>query len=189
MSNSHLHQANQHESNSLDSSVRHHRLDTSAWVSRCTHVLQSFRVLTHPRFWYALRLSLRTAFGCMKTLLSKKHWAVDFGPLLERLPCGCLVHDGRTDARSVGTQEIESRYPWASIVELQMFLEGFDVGERYALRTLGKPAQVNAESSSASHSERCILQAKPQIPIDMLKRQWYKSQYESPRHQDASQSD
>ena len=142
----------------------------------------------HLRFWYALRLASRSLVGHTKTLLDKKRWAVDFGPLFERLPCGCLVPDERTDARSIGIQEIESRYPWASIVELQVFLEGFDAGERYGLRTSGKSAQVNAESSSASHSERCILRAHKQIPVDMLKRQWYKSQYESPRHRNPSQS-
>jgi hypothetical protein len=186
MSNNHLHQATQSylEIAACPENDQPHRL--AAALHRL-YALLLHRVPGPIRFWYALRLASGSFFGCTRILLSKKHWAVDFGPLLERLPCGCLVPDERTDARSAGTQEIESRYPWANIVELQMFLEGFDMGEQFARRTSGKSAQVNVEASSTSHSERCILQAKTKIPIDMLKRLWYKSQYELPRFRNPRQ--
>ncbi len=118
-------------------------------------------------------------------ILRAKRWS-DLGPWYEVLPCGCLVPNERTVARSSGMKELKSRYPWASTVECSMFLEGFDKGEQFGLHISNKPKLV---SSSTSHSERCNLQAKTAISLDMLKRHWYKSQYESPRHSDPSQSD
>lgn len=135
-------------------------------------------------FVHISRQAIDSLRGYTKTLRAKK-WT-DLGPWYEVLPCGCLVPNERTNARSAGTIELKSRYPWANTVECLMFLEGFDKGEQFALGNLSKSKQV---SSSTSHPERCISQAKDPITIDMLKRQWYKSQYESPRHSDPSQSD
>jgi hypothetical protein len=102
-------------------------------------------------FWYALRLATRSFVGHTKTLLCKKHWGILLGPRYETLSTGCLVRNERTNARSVGIQELTSRYPWANTVELEMFLEGFDKGEQFALGRLDKPAQVFCESSVSVH--------------------------------------
>lgn len=145
-----------------------HRI--SVWLSRCASSLILF-----VRISRQVSDSLR---GYIKTLRAKR-WT-DLGPWYDVLPCGCLVPNERTIARSLGMKELKSRYPWASTVECSMFLEGFDKGEQFALHTWSKPKQV---SSSTSHSERCNLQ------VDMLKRQWYKSQYESTGHQNPNKSD
>lgn len=121
-------------------------------------------------FVHISRQAIGSLRGYTKTLLAKT-WS-DLGPWYEVLPCGCHVPNERTNARSAGMRELKSRYPWASTVECLMFLEGFDTGELFALGNSSKSKQV---SSSTFHSDRCISQTKGAIPVDMLKRQWYKS--------------
>lgn len=94
-------------------------------------------LLTHLlRFGCALRLATRSAVGHMAVLLSKKQWAVDLGGSRRR-PNGFAVPDERTIFRSRCIQELNSRYPWANMVERTLFLEGFDKGEEFAYR-MGK---------------------------------------------------
>jgi len=64
---------------------------------------------------------------------------------------------------------------------------GFDAGESWA--------DCNTEEESLAQMAARLSWLTSQnideinITLDMLKRQWYKSQYESPRRRDASQSD
>ena len=50
-----------------------------------------------------------------------------------RLPDGSLQHVTRTVARTLDTQKLLAIYPWADILELHIFLMGFDAGERWVL--------------------------------------------------------
>ena len=190
MSNTHLDHPLQLDRASLDSSSRHHTQGIPVWEWFYMHVRQpcfgSLRRIV--QFLHALRLCLHSGIWNMNILLARNQLGVDLGPHYERLPCGCLAPNNRTDARSDGIRELRLRYPVANTLQFQLFLEGFDKGEQFALDSLSKPTQ-GTNSSSTSHSERCILQAKSNITLDMLKRQWYKSQYESPRHPNPSQSD
>jgi hypothetical protein len=191
MSNSHPRQANQHyvtlPRNRWDRLDVHSR--KSAWEWNRIPAFLSRRGTIPLRFVYALRLASRSFVGHIRELLAREHRGVLLGPWYETLPNGCLVRNRRTDARSVGIQELTSRYPEANTIELEMFLEGFDKGERFALGRQDKLAQVVCESSVASHFQNCPHNQKRHLTIDMLKRQWYKSQYESPRHRNPSQSD
>lgn len=119
-------------------------------VSSYERVWQSLALLFRPRFWYALRLAIRSGYGNMKTLLSKKHWAVDLGLHFERLECGCLVPNERTSARNNGMKDLEASYPWANTVLVQMFLDGFDKGEQYILGKMDRSGRVSVESSVTS---------------------------------------
>jgi len=92
------------------------------------------------RLWYALRHEGRSFVGHTRTLLAKKHWGVDYGPLYESLPDEHLILNKRTDACIRGTQDLAMDYPWASMVDRQIFLRGFDAGEQYALLSTGTPA-------------------------------------------------
>ena len=141
------------------------------------------------RFWYALRLASDSFFGCIQILLAKKSWGADLGPAYRQLPNGCLVANERSDVRSEGIQKLESRYPWANTVELEMYLEGFDAGEQFASRKMDTLETVVCCSPVASHFKSCPNNPRHNLDIDMLKRLWYKSQYESPERRNASQSD
>ena len=88
----------------------------------------------HPlRFWYALRIAFRSFRGHIQELLSKKRWAVDLGPFYQLLPDGSCRENSRTHSRRLGTAHIKQSHPWANTVDLDLFLRGFDWGERYAL--------------------------------------------------------
>lgn len=103
-----------------------------------------FRFLSRLlRFVCALRLAIRSLRGHISVLLAKKEWTVILGG--SRLgPKGFAVPDARTIERNRCIQELSSRYPWASMVEQLLFLEGFDRGEQFALHT-GKREQETCE--------------------------------------------
>lgn len=109
------------------------RKPVSAWRLLPSSLLPP--VISLLRFVYALRLAVRSAGGHISVLLSKKQWTVELGKGVQRLPNGCLTADERTIERSRCIQELSSRYPWASMVERMLFLEGFDKGEQFAHRT------------------------------------------------------
>jgi hypothetical protein len=185
MSSSHLPRATQSDQipMSCPESAQPHKLVAALRYRRAALL----RLLSRPiRFWYALRCVSGSSLGCIEILLAKTSWSLHLGPWYEVLPTECLVRNGRSNARSVGIQELKSRYPWANTVELEMFLEGFDKGERFALGKSDKPASVVCESSVASHFQTCPNNPRRNLDIDMLKRQWYKSQYESPERRNPS---
>jgi hypothetical protein len=86
------------------------------------------------RFVYAIRLEGRSFVCRTRTLLAIEHEGVDLGSVLERLPSGHLIQNERTSARSCGIRELVSAHPWASNIDLQIYLVGFDAGERFAHR-------------------------------------------------------
>jgi len=188
MSNTRLLLPRSQDPESLDSCPAPRTLGIPTWGLSYRRVLLRCCGLYRPivRFVRALRLCLRSGIWNMKTLLSKDQWGLDLGPHYQRLPCGCLALNSRTDARSVGIRALTLRYPAANTAQFRLFLEGFDTGEQFASRNSGTLAQV---SSSASHSERCLSRPQDTNSLDMLKRHWYKSQYESARHQNPSPSD
>lgn len=107
------------------------------------------------------------------------------------LSLGPHSHQGgrnvRTVARGLYTRKLLATRPWADSQDVQMFLMGFDAGESWAFRN------TEAESKDQMAARLSWLTSQNvdeiNITLDMLKRQWYKSQYESPRHSNPSQSD
>ncbi len=113
------------------------------------------------RFWYALKISARSFRGHMSELLSKRHWGADLGPQLQQSAVGHLVEDERTKSRIAGTEWLSTARPWASnTVEVEIFLQGFDWGERYALsrRDIQEPHDV----AVASGSPHAIMPVTPE---------------------------
>jgi len=119
-------------------------------------------VTTLIRFGYAIRSEIGSLVGRIRVLCTKKHWGVDLGPLWETLPDGRLIRNERTDSRSRGTQDLVSVYPWASSIDLQFFLEGFDVGEQFVLGTLGKLTHTTVAASRSSPNQEVPEVTKPQ---------------------------
>lgn len=63
---------------------------------------------------------------------NEKNFVVDLGPAYQTSPNGHLVPCTRTRARIRDTQSMLSSRPWASPVDLQTFLEGWDKGAEWA---------------------------------------------------------
>jgi hypothetical protein len=109
---------------------------------------------------------------------------VGTGLALQRDRTGCLRPNIRTQARAVYTEKLLATYSWVDSCDLRVFLMGFDAGEQWTLYTQSNEPEKRIESLPYFTSDD-----KNNLTLDMLKRQWYKSQYESARHQDPSQSD
>jgi len=74
---------------------------------------------------------------------------VDFGPALVRDHAGNLRPCIRTHARAEYIKAVlATRAAWADTVDLQMFLDGFDAGEQWALYTTGNQSDARLESGS-----------------------------------------
>ena len=83
---------------------------------------------------YAHRLPsvLRSALGHLRLRFPKDS---SCGPSLGRGADQRLSPNTRTLARFEGIQALSARFPWVDKTDCNMFLFGFDAGERWALRT------------------------------------------------------
>lgn len=98
------------------------------------------------------------------------------------------ARNARTLVRSLYIQRLLAIRSWADSQDLQIFLMGFDAGEIWAW---GSRDRLYREQIPESASSWITPEIAGEIhnTLDMLKRQWYKSQYESPRHRNSGQSD
>src|SRR5271167_4130306 len=67
----------------------------------------------------------------MRILLSRNHH-VDVGLAFQTAQNGHLLLNKPTHTRILGTQGLESDYPASNEIDTQVFLRGFDAGERFA---------------------------------------------------------
>jgi hypothetical protein len=86
-----------------------------------------------------LKLSTRSFAGHIETLLSKNSYDYSYGLVVEEGPNGVLFWNRRTCARVQGIRELRVRFRWASRIEEQIFLSGFDKGEEFARHLAGTP--------------------------------------------------
>jgi hypothetical protein len=115
--------------------------------------------------------------------------SVDFGPCLDSDCNGRLSLNTRTLARKLYTKKIAAIYPWMDMVDRQMFLNGFDAGELLSLDTGNSALNIGHPATENNSWLTPEIAREIHLNIDMLKRQWYKSQYESAGHSDPSPSD
>jgi hypothetical protein len=115
--------------------VRYRRGDADQRLLPCS---LSLPVTAPQRFVCALRQMIRSLDRRISTSLSKKRDCLIVGHGVQRLSTGCLAPDERTIYRSGCIQEIRRQFPSASTVQLSLYLEGFDAGERFALRNEDK---------------------------------------------------
>jgi|HubBroStandDraft_4_1064222.scaffolds.fasta_scaffold53167_2 hypothetical protein len=133
--------------------------------------------------WCIWRTAVRSCLGHIRTQSAKGQATVGLGPH------GHLgARNARTLVRTLYTQKLLAIHPWADLQDLEIFLMGFDAGETFASDSRDRlyKEQIPEVQSSWITPE---IEHEIHITLDMLKRQWYKSQYESARHQDPSQSD
>jgi hypothetical protein len=113
----------------------HVQATTSQWL------LASRRSRSLPaRAAMLWNISGRTAvalWGHWKSQISAKSQTVPFGPAFRRLPDRSLQPESRTIERSKRIDNLLATRPWADLVGIQIFLEGFDAGEQWCLRNRG----------------------------------------------------
>ena len=99
------------------------------------------RVVSLPRLWVSWTywricevLSEARSFLGHISVRRKTYGFVPIGLPGEPHPSRCRPGDSRSLARTIGIREMLSSRVWASPVDLQIFLEGWDKGEMWASR-------------------------------------------------------
>jgi len=91
------------------------------------------RLRPHLLHWrqliYAIRYEFGSLVGRIKFLLSKTYFGVDPGPYHSEGPDGHLFCNQRTQIRTADIIALKNRHPWASSMDGQIFLEGWEAGE------------------------------------------------------------
>jgi hypothetical protein len=64
---------------------------------------------------------------------------------------GCLQPNTRTIARAFYIEMLKATYNWADIVDLRIFLMGFDAGEQWTLHTADNEKEIPTSPSSWLH--------------------------------------
>jgi hypothetical protein len=108
-------------------------------------------VLYLARLYNALKIEGRTFRWRIRNRLDKKYWAADLGPHLRQLPDGGWIEDERTTFRNSCIQELENRCPVATDIDVEIFLWGFDAGERFAFCNYGNLQHICAVAQTASN--------------------------------------
>jgi hypothetical protein len=85
--------------------------------------------------WYIWRGAFRSFRGHIQIQSTKWPPSVGLGQSLLITPAGSYQENIRVTACNMGIDKAMAIYPWADIVDLRMFLMGFDAGEEFGLRT------------------------------------------------------
>jgi hypothetical protein len=113
------------------------------------HGLLQFAVFRLRRRWCIWLSTFRSFRGHIQTLSSKDQAVVDLGPAL-RLVNGHLVRWIRTDARRLYIEKLLAIHCWADILDLEMFLMGFDAGEQWGIYNSEMGTEVDMEIGNHS---------------------------------------
>jgi hypothetical protein len=98
-----------------------------------------WRLVRHS---HVLRIAGRSFCGHISLLLSRKQEGVDLGLAhQQQLSHEHLLPNTRTSSRRRGIERLVASRPWANSIDVQLWLEGFDWGEQYALDTCGTQAR------------------------------------------------
>lgn len=101
--------------------------------------------------WHAAFRSFR---GHIRIQSATAGGRVDLGPAVQ-LEDGCYQANTRTLARAAGIEKLQATHRWVDIVDLRIFLMGFEWGEEYYYRN-----DRTQESTQISRDER----GRPGIP-------------------------
>ena len=98
-------------------------------------------------FWSKSSATLRSAHGHWRTQISTRNPSVDFGPALQCLPSRSFQPRVETQARIRGIDSLVATRPWVDIVDMQIFLEGFEAGAQWC----------RSNQDSGSESDRHVV--------------------------------
>jgi hypothetical protein len=123
--------------------------------------------LSHHPLLYAQLLEVHSLLGHMHTSCDTRMYrrGVDLGPLFETLPDESVRWCKETLNRKSGTRRLQEVFPWASPVDLQIFLLGWntavatlactsDNGQQSAISYLSPDSLPNSGLLSASQSQK-----------------------------------
>lgn len=122
------------------------------------------------RFWatmYIWKSAFGSLVGHIRSQSTKEPPHVDFGPALVRDHAGCLRPCIRTHARAEYIKAVLAMHPQADMIDLQMFLEGFDAGEQWTLYRVDKESDMRLEPgswlASVEHIPSKIIQLSKEV--------------------------
>jgi hypothetical protein len=101
----------------------------------------------------AVLCEIRNFLHRIEILCSKFLWSgVSLGPHYERVPCGCLLLDARTNENTGHTEQLAAIFPWATVVDYQIYLE--------TRSSLERNRQVASScTATRTHNADCPLSA------------------------------
>ena len=98
---------------------------------------------------YTLWQEFRSFLQRSRTVLSSKSkLGIDMGPEWERDTYGTLRRCIRTRVRIQDTEKAFANRPWATILDRQLFLEGWDAGVQFGLRSRDSCTEQPSSSTS-----------------------------------------
>lgn len=152
-------------------------------VARRTGLRNALRLLREnwAQKWCIWRDALRSCAGHIRTQSAIGRTAVGLGQHNHH-----GVRCARTVARRLYTEKLLAIRPWVDSQDLHIFLMGFDAGESWASCNTDSQSRNQISSRSSWLTSENLVEINN--TLDMLKRQWYKSQYESATSTDPSQS-
>ena len=98
--------------------------------------------------WHIWRAAARSCCGHIRLQSPTDMLGAAVGPALEQDRAGCYQRNTRTIARAFYTEMLVATYNWVDIVDLRIFLMGFDAGEQWTLHTMGNETQTSTLKSS-----------------------------------------
>jgi hypothetical protein len=107
-------------------------------------------VIRNVRRWYTLRSVVCNVHGHIQTLRAIEHQSVDLGPAVEGCPDGRFQPCSRTVAHSYGIRSLTTKYPWADLVDSQVFLSGFDAGVKWVSSSTDNASSITAPTCNTS---------------------------------------
>jgi hypothetical protein len=106
------------------------------------------------RFWERTCLQgriflceIRSLRARMKALQGEMP-CLEFGPMWQPIPNSHPKKCNRTLARIADTQALLSNRPWASLGDLEIFLAGWDMGERFCIGEARNAQPYNSQSDA-----------------------------------------
>lgn len=101
--------------------------------------------------WRILRASIRSCRGHIQLQSPTEFPSAGVGPAFESVRGQSCQPNTRTIARAFYIEMLSATLEWSDIVDLRIFLMGFDAGEQWTLHTKGNGIETPTSSSSWLH--------------------------------------